>query len=146
LLLGSAAMAQDTQQPAPSDHSSRYDQNTLLMVQQMVSPGAMQGRISPGMSPTKGHVNIDFHMPQGTPSRNTAPIFGVRVIPPMNLSGQDVRTYLDMQLDRLDNKRLRVGDVKVEDGTITAEIVTVDNSLVQRLKVDRHTGTILYEN
>jgi hypothetical protein len=30
--------------------------------------------------------------------------------------------------------------------TITADIVTVDNSLVLRLKVDRHTGTIEYQN
>ena len=29
---------------------------------------------------------------------------------------------------------------------ITAEIVTVDNSLVQRMKVDRSTGNIEYEN
>ena len=31
-------------------------------------------------------------------------------------------------------------------GGITADIVTVDNSLVQQLKVDRHTGAITYEN
>ena len=31
-------------------------------------------------------------------------------------------------------------------GGITADIVTVDNSLVQLLKVDRHTGAITYEN
>ena len=31
-------------------------------------------------------------------------------------------------------------------GTITADIMTVDNSLVLRLKVDRHTGTIEYLN
>ena len=40
-----------------------------------------------------------------------------------------------------DNKRLKVGEVKeADDDTIVAEIVTQDGSLVQRLKVDRHTG------
>jgi hypothetical protein len=47
---------------------------------------------------------------------------------------------------RLNNKRLKIGDLKSDDGTITADIVTVDNSLVQRLKVDRHTGAIEYVN
>jgi len=42
--------------------------------------------------------------------------------------------------------RVKVGDIKSEDGTITADIVTIDNSLVQRLKVDRHTGAIEYQN
>ena len=41
---------------------------------------------------------------------------------------------------------LKVGDVRSDDGTITADIVTVDNSLVQRLRVDRHTGAIEYQN
>ncbi len=73
-------------------------------------------------------------------------IFGSRVTPMMSLSIDDVRGYLAVQLDRLNNKRLKVGDVRSDDGTITADIVTVDNSLVQRLKVDRHTGAIDYQD
>ena len=74
-----------------------------------------------------------------------AALFGSRVTM-MNLSAEEVRGYLGAQLDRLDNKRLKVGDIKADDGTITANIVTVDNSHVQRLKVDRHTGAIEYQN
>jgi len=71
--------------------------------------------------------------------------FGARVRPVMNLSVDDVRGYLDQQVDRLGNKRLKVGEVKTaEDGVITADIVTADNSLVQRLKVDRRSGDIEY--
>ena len=71
--------------------------------------------------------------------------FGSRVRPVMNLSVDDVRGYLDQQVDRLGNKRLKVGEVKIaEDGFITADIVTADNSLVQRLKVDRRSGDIEY--
>ena len=73
-------------------------------------------------------------------------LLGSRVTPIMNLSTEDVRSYLTTQLDGLNNKRLKVGDIKAEDGTITADIVTLDNSLVQRLKVDRHTGIIEYQN
>jgi hypothetical protein len=41
---------------------------------------------------------------------------------------------------------MKIGDVNSADGTITADVVTVDSSLVQRLKVDRHSGAITYEN
>jgi hypothetical protein len=73
-------------------------------------------------------------------------LFGSRVTPVMNLSPEDMRGYLGLQLQRLNNKRLKIGDLRSDDGTITADIVTVDNSLVQRLKIDRHTGAIQYEN
>ena len=73
-------------------------------------------------------------------------LFGRRVVPPLNLSVEDVRGYLDWRLERLGNKRLKVGDVKADKGTIVADVVTVDNSLVQRLKIDRSTGAIDYEN
>jgi hypothetical protein len=73
-------------------------------------------------------------------------LFGSRVTQMMNLSVEDVRSYLGLQLDRLNNKRLKIGNVAADGATISAEIVTVDNSLVQRLKVDRHSGAIEYEN
>lgn len=73
-------------------------------------------------------------------------LFGSRVRPVMNLSAGDVRSYLTSRLDQINNKRLKLGDVKSDNGTIIADIVTVDNSLVQQLKVDPHTGAITYEN
>jgi hypothetical protein len=73
-------------------------------------------------------------------------LFGSRVVPTMNLSVDDVRGYITAQLDHLGNNRLKIGDVKADGGSITAEVVTVDNSLVQRMKVDRSTGNIEYEN
>ena len=85
-------------------------------------------------------------MMQGGSSFGMGGLFGSRVTPVMNLSVEDVRGYLTLRLERLKNKRLKVGDVKAADGTVTADIVTVDNSLVQRLKVDQHTGAIEYEN
>jgi len=75
-----------------------------------------------------------------------AALFGSRVTPTMNLSVDDARGYFASQLERLNNKRLKLGDIKSDDGTITADIITVDNSLVQRLKADRHTGAITYRS
>ena len=85
-------------------------------------------------------------MQRGMMQDGKAGLFGSRVTPMMSLSAEDVRGYLTVQLNRLNNKRLKIGDIKVDDGTITADVVTVDNSLVQRLKVNRHTGAIGYED
>jgi hypothetical protein len=101
--------------------------------------GGMMGQSKQGMM---GQGGMGPGMMQG----GMGALFGARVTPMMNLSAEDVRGYLDAQLDRLNNKRVKVGDVKSDDGTITADIVTVDNSLVQRLKVNRHTGAIEYQN
>jgi len=107
-----------------------------------VGSGMMQGGMGSGMM----QGGMGSGMMQGGMGSGGGAIFGSRVTPMMNLSVDDVRGYLAVQLDRLNNKRLKVGDIKSEDGTITADIVTVDNSLVQRLKVDRHTGIIEYQN
>src|SRR5512146_636980 len=112
------------------------------MVGGMMGSG-MQGTMGQGMM---GHGMMQGGMGPGMMQGGMAAMFGSRVTPMMNLSAEDVRGYLTAQVDRLNNKRLKVGDVKADDGSITADIVTVDNSLVQRLKVDRHTGSIEYQN
>ena len=58
-----------------------------------------------------------------------------------NLSADDVKRVLDGRLAWQGLKRLKVGKTKVvDDDTVAAEIITKENSLVVRLKVDRHTG------
>lgn len=53
----------------------------------------------------------------------------------------DVQTRLERWLAMQGNDRLKLGKIEaVDDDTITAEIVTVDDSLVQKLAVDRHSG------
>jgi hypothetical protein len=60
----------------------------------------------------------------------------------LNLSTDDVKKRLDGWLTWQGNPRLKVGEVKEKDAdTIEADIVTKDNSLVQRFAVDRHTGS-----
>jgi hypothetical protein len=105
------------------------------MMSAMMQGGMGQGMMGPGM------------MGQGMMgSGTTGGMFGSRVTPIMNLSVDDVRGYLGTQIERLNNNRLKIGNINADGDTINAEIVTVDNSLVQKLKVDRHTGLIEYVN
>ena len=118
-----------------------------MMGQGTMAPGVMHGRMGPGMM--QGGIGpgmMQGGMGPGMMQSGMGALFGARVTPMMNLSAEDVRGYLTAQLERLNNKRLKIGDIKEGDGAITADIVTVDNSLVQRLKVDRHTGAIEYQN
>lgn len=59
----------------------------------------------------------------------------------LNLSTDDVKNYLSRWIAVQGNSHIKVGDVKEQDAdTIVADIVTQDNSLVQRFVVNRHTG------
>jgi len=65
----------------------------------------------------------------------------------LNLTTDDVKTRVERWLAIRGNARLKVGEVKEKDAdTITADIVTKDNSLVQRFIVDRHTGAFRQDN
>jgi hypothetical protein len=55
----------------------------------------------------------------------------------------NVRSYVQRWIAWQGNRRLKVGDVKERDAdTIVADIVTLDNSLVQRFVVNRRNGYI----
>lgn len=57
------------------------------------------------------------------------------------LTVDDVRANLEAKLQARGNDRLKVGKVEVKDDTtISAEIVTVDDSLVRTLEIDTTTG------
>ena len=113
----------------------------------MMGPGMMQGGMGQNMMcPMMSGMMQGGMMGSGMMQGGMGTLFGSRVTPIMNLSVEDVRSYLALQLERLNNKRLKIGNITADGGTISAEVVTVDNSLVQRLKVDRRTGTIQYED
>jgi hypothetical protein len=125
---------------------------TVVMVASVAIAQGMQGGMGPGMQGGMGPGTMMGSgmmcpaMMQTAMGTGMSALFGSHVAPMLNLSVEDVRGYLNSQIERLKNKRLKVGEVKADDGKITAEIVTVDKSLVQRLKVDRHTGAIEYED
>jgi hypothetical protein len=61
----------------------------------------------------------------------------------LNLTADAVKAQAARWVAWQGNPRLKVGDVKEKDAdTITADIVTRDNSLVQRYAVDRHSGVV----
>ena len=65
----------------------------------------------------------------------------------LNLTTDDVKTRMERWLAARANPRLKLGEVKEKDAdTITAEIVTKDNSVVERFIVDRHTGFTRRDN
>lgn len=85
-----------------------------------------EGMMGPGMKMRRG--GHDFAMP---------------IRPVVHLSVEDVRHALEHRLEWRGNKRLKVGKVKAtDDDTIVAEIMTLDDSLVELLKVDRHSGSV----
>ena len=57
------------------------------------------------------------------------------------LTVERVTKFLEHHVSHMGNDRLKVGKVEAkDDDTIVAEIVTVDDSLVQRIEFDRKTG------
>jgi hypothetical protein len=144
LFAGSTALAEA---PGEStDHSAHHpgQQAEQPTPETQANPQMMGG--CPMMGKMMGQGMMGSGTTQDGATPGMAALFGSRVTPMMNLSVDEVRTYLAAQLDRLGNKRLKVGDIKSDDGTITADVVTIDDSLVQQLKVDRHTGAIEYQN
>jgi len=76
-----------------------------------------------------------------------AVVYGMGTGAGQDLTVEDVKKYLGRLLEGHGNKRLKLGKVTQPDkDTIVAEIVTADNSLVQKLSIDRHNRTIRQVN
>jgi len=111
---------------------------------------AMMGRAMSGGHGFEGHGRFSQGamgqgaMGQGAMGQGAMGLrFGGRVTPMMELSTRDVQRFFTARLERLGNKRLKLGEIKEEgDDMIVDDIVTVDDSLVERLKIDRRTGWI----
>ncbi len=83
------------------------------------------------------------HMMQGQKMHGGRGGHGMRVVPARHLTVDDTKHYFEHHLKNMGHKRLKVGEVKqLDEDSIVAEIVTLDGSLVQRFKVDRHTGAV----
>jgi hypothetical protein len=70
-------------------------------------------------------------------------IYGMPGRRSLDLSVEDVEERFQARLEHHGNPRLKLGPVAVSDDdedTIMVDIVTVDDSLVQRWLVDRRTG------
>jgi hypothetical protein len=94
----------------------------MMMCPMMQMMGARSGA---GMHPMMGAAML-YGMPHGNVEEMTP---------------ERVRTFLERHLEQHGNPRLKLGEIAVAtDGSITAEIVTVDGSLVQKLAFNRYPG------
>lgn len=70
-------------------------------------------------------------------------IYGLPKAEQIEITPEKVRAWLQDRLARHANPRLAIGEITpVENGSITAEIVTVDGSLVQKLAFNRWPGLV----
>ena len=95
-----------------------------------MGPGVM-GMIGPGMGMGPGMMGPGM-MGWGWGGQPTN----------LNLSTNDVKTYLERWVSMTGNSHIKVGTVTEKDAnSITADIVTTDkDALVQRYNVDRRSG------
>jgi len=110
----------------------------------MMGPAQMPGygqRVDPGQMPGYGHMGGGGHMmgPGYEGQRGAGP--GMMQPLREDLDADDVRHMIGHRLEWMNNPNVKLGRVEEKDAdTIVADIVTQDGSLVQRLRVDRHTG------
>ena len=104
----------------------------------------MMGHMGSGMHGAQMGSGMMGHMGSGMMGYGAGAQWGcphAKVSFDKELTVDDVTKFLEQRLDKMGNERLKVGEVKVKDDhTIIADIVTVDDSLVQRLEFDRDTG------
>lgn len=140
-------------QPCPMGTKSQRMMGPGMMGPGMMGPGMMGPGMAPGMmGPGKMGPGMGGHAMMG-PGKGAqgmmGPGFGIgrghgmRVVPRADLSTDDVRHFFKDRLAAHGSKRLKLGEVKeADDGSIVADIVTLEDSLVQRFEVDRHTGRV----
>jgi hypothetical protein len=110
-----------------------------------MQPGMMTG--PHGMHPrVMMHRNLmGWQMGPGMMGRGLGPgwVYGMPGAVERALDVDEVKAMMERRLAWHGNPRLKLGEVRADaddDDLIVADIVTVDDSLVQRLIVDRHTG------
>lgn len=101
---------------------------------QMPMPG-MSGGMQPGMGGSAGMSSGSEPGPEA--------IFGLAPSTTVEMTPELVRTWLQARLDSLGNPRLALGDISTaSDGSIIAEIRTVDGALVQKLAFNHFPGFV----
>ena len=97
----------------------------------MMSPGTQGGMMGPGM---QGGM-----MDPGT----MGPMRALRVTPTVHITTDDVRHFLEHHLAQHGFEHLKVGEVtQTNQDTITADVVTTEDSVAIRLLIDTHTGWV----
>lgn len=132
----------------------------MQMMQRMMSQGGMPGMMGTtgsgvagqGRTPMAGTMMCPMmqmmmagRAEMGTPEMMGAPamLYGMMHDAPEEMTEDRVQALLEQHLTQLGNPRLELGQVgSATDGSVTAEIVTVDGSLVQKLAFNRFPGLV----
>lgn len=123
------------------------------MMRGMQGQGMPEGGMGPGMMgqmPMMGGMMMCPMMQMMVGARSGVdmhPIMGAAMLYGMphgdveEMTPERVRTFLEQRLEQHGNPRLKLGEIATDtDGSVTAEIVTVDGSLVQKLAFNRYPG------
>jgi hypothetical protein len=114
----------------------------MMMGPGMMMPGQPGMMMGPGMMGPGMGSGMMGQMPQDM-MRGRGPMAGLRIMPTMHLTTDDVQHHLEHYLDRHGFGHLQVGEVRqTDDDTITADIVTQEGSLALQLEIDPHTGLL----
>jgi len=114
----------------------------------MMGRGMMRGGMMGGDMPRSGMMGMDGMPMRGGPQgprggHGLGPdaLYGMPHGAPSEMTPARVETFLSHLLERHGNPRLELGEItEGDDGSIIAEIVTVDGSVVQRLAFNRFPG------
>jgi hypothetical protein len=113
------------------------------MGQGMMGQGMMGGQGMPGMMPRQGMgPGMTGQMPMAMPGGDPL-LYGSPHLTPEPMTPELVRELLEQRLDDHGNPRLTLGEIAdADDGSITAEIITTDGALVQKLAFNRYPGLV----
>ena len=116
------------------------------------APEGGAGPSAPGQKPMAGMMTcpmmrtmMNGQAAMGMPGMvgGQGALLGTPLGSPEEMTEDRVRALLEQQLTSLGNPRLKIGEIgTASDGSITAEILTVDGSLVQRLAFNRYPGLV----
>ncbi len=119
---------------------------TALALTGALGLAAIPASADPGRGWDRGpHGGPGMGMQYGGPMMAHGPrggFFGMRgPATDRNLTADQVRTLAEARLIMRGNENLKVGEIsETEDGSYLVEIVTQDDSLVQRVEISKATG------
>lgn len=135
-------------QPSQSEQGTTSDDGQMPMMGDGQMPMMGDGQMpmmGDGQMPMMGDGQMPMMSPGQMPmmGQSRMAMMGHRRLQPLpqDLSVDDVQHMMGHRLEWQGNPNLKLGRVEeADDDTIIVEIVTQDNSLVQRIEIDRHTG------
>lgn len=157
------AASGQTPPPADDPHHPAVDEETTATVEAEVAPqpqppsgeAGMGAMMSPEMMQMMMQMMAQHHVAGSTPGpgiqdgmtgavgQGSEVVFGLAPAATPETTPDVVRGWLQTQLDSLQNPRLTLGTIETAaDGSIIAEIRTVDGALVQRLSFNRYPGFV----